>query len=79
MINAIQILSFGKLTDILPAVITKEHSGTTVSSLLSELEKDYPALKDRTYRVSVNRKMADGETPVSPGDEIALMPPFSGG
>ena len=33
----------------------------------------------RTWRVAVNRQMADLATPVKPGDEIAFFPPVTGG
>jgi molybdopterin synthase sulfur carrier subunit len=79
MSETIQILVFGKLTDILPALVFKVDAGETVASLKHRLEAEYPALSGRTYRISVNRKMVDEKSFVMPGDEIALMPPFSGG
>ena len=33
----------------------------------------------KTWRVAVNQQMADGATPVRPGDEIAFFPPVTGG
>lgn len=33
----------------------------------------------RTWRVAVNRDMANLATPVKPGDEIAFFPPVTGG
>ena len=33
----------------------------------------------RPWRVAVNQRMADGATPVKPGDEIAFFPPVTGG
>jgi molybdopterin synthase sulfur carrier subunit len=33
----------------------------------------------RAVRIAVNHDLADAETPVRPGDEIALFPPVTGG
>jgi molybdopterin synthase sulfur carrier subunit len=33
----------------------------------------------RRWRVAVNQEMADLQTPVKPGDEIAFFPPVTGG
>jgi sulfur-carrier protein len=44
--------------------------------LLPELKR----FKDReTLRVAVNREWADWDTALSEGDEVALLPPLSGG
>jgi len=33
----------------------------------------------RAVRVAVNHDLADADTPVRPGDEVALFPPVTGG
>jgi len=33
----------------------------------------------RAVRVAVNRDLAGADTPISPGDEIAIFPPVTGG
>ena len=33
----------------------------------------------RAVRIAVNHDLADGDTPVGPGDEVALFPPVTGG
>ena len=56
---------------------------TTVGSLLALLERQSPALAallaQGRFLVSVNQEIADRHHPVQDGDEVALMPPFSGG
>jgi molybdopterin synthase catalytic subunit len=59
-----------------------DHPGT-VQELLRLLETQRPALagilsKGR-YLISVNQEFADRDTPLKDGDEVGLMPPFSGG
>lgn len=55
----------------------------TVSELLREIIREYPSLADVVAQgrmlVSVNMEFADREAPVKDGDEIGLLPPFSGG
>jgi molybdopterin synthase catalytic subunit len=56
---------------------------TTVSELLKQVSKEYPALSDMLscgrVLTSVNQEFVDGDATVKSGDEVALMPPFSGG
>ena len=56
--------------------------GATVADALSALSRE-PGLTDVLARVpvrmAVNRDYAEPETVLSPGDELALVPPVSGG
>jgi molybdopterin synthase catalytic subunit len=53
----------------------------TVSGLTTALAKAYPALAPAipTALVAVNHDFAFPQTPIAPGDEVALFPPVSGG
>jgi len=48
--------------------------GATVGDLLATLE-----LAPRSCVAAINREYADAGTPIGPGDEVALVPPVSGG
>ena len=58
-------------------------SGRTVAELLKQVSDEYPALSDILacggIMVSVNQEFVKMDAPVRDGDEVALMPPFSGG
>ena len=56
-------------------------SGVTVSYLNNEILKKYPQLKSfsNKFVTSVNCKVTTGETIITSSDEIALLPPVSGG
>jgi len=56
-------------------------TGTTVNYLNSEIIKKYPQLKsfNNKFVTSVNRKVTTGDTIIASKDEIALLPPVSGG
>jgi molybdopterin converting factor subunit 1 len=55
--------------------------GTSVRGLADALTRDYPSLHSLlSYaRVAVNADHADADTVLHEGDEVALMPPMSGG
>jgi molybdopterin synthase catalytic subunit len=56
---------------------------STVQELLDLLERTRPALagplSQGRFLVAVNQEFADRQTPLRDGDEVALLPPFSGG
>jgi molybdopterin converting factor subunit 1 len=56
-------------------------SGTTVSYLNNEIFKKYPQLKsfNNKFVTSVNCKVTTGDSIITSSDEIALLPPVSGG
>jgi molybdopterin synthase catalytic subunit len=55
----------------------------TVADLLKQLSEGYPVLSDiqlpGRIMVSVNQEFVKNDARVKDGDEVALMPPFSGG
>ncbi len=56
---------------------------TTVPELLRQILKDHPALSDILSHggilISVNQEFVKQDALIKDGDEVALMPPFSGG
>jgi molybdopterin synthase catalytic subunit len=54
-----------------------------VSDLLAHLSKEYPGIADMLSRgcvlISINHEFVESSAPLRDGDEVALMPPFSGG
>ncbi len=56
-------------------------SGSCVKELLQRLFADYPTLKKYSNEilVSVNRNYASENTELKEGDEVAVLPPISGG
>jgi MoaE-MoaD fusion protein len=56
--------------------------GATVAEAIAALERDPalgPILESVPVRMAVNRDYATCETPLAAGDELALVPPVSGG
>jgi molybdopterin converting factor subunit 1 len=60
-----------------------QHAAGTVGSLREELIRLRPALAGvfagRTVLAVVNRRYAGPDDPVADGDEVAFLPPVSGG
>ena len=58
-------------------------SSGMVSDVLKQLSMEYPALSDMLLpgriMISVNHEYVKQDAPIRDGDEVALMPPFSGG
>lgn len=78
----INILAFGIARDIFgqSAIDVELTNDATISNLKYLLEQQYPKLKKlATYMVAVNNEYAlDGDT-VHERDEVAIIPPVSGG
>ncbi len=57
--------------------------GVTAGELKKMIADDLPALADvlksRSVLLSVNEEFATDETVIKDGDEVGLLPPFSGG
>ncbi len=58
--------------DELPAALT-------VAALLERLERDYPFLREVPFTVARNQSLARRDEALHDGDEVALLPPVSGG
>jgi molybdopterin synthase catalytic subunit len=69
-----EVLGAAELAVTLPA-------GADVAVLLAHLADDYPDAKlpARRFTTAVNRSYAPPETILADGDEVALIPPVSGG
>lgn len=76
---AIQLLTFGQLTDITgqnSMQMENVHDTDQLNAMLIDL---YPELADSKYMVAVNMEIIRGNVKLNPGDVVALLPPFSGG
>ncbi len=55
----------------------------TLEELKERIKKEFPEISDyltgRRLLISVNQEFADKDTIIKDGDEVGLLPPFSGG
>ena len=76
------ILFFGRLRDALGtnALIAALPEGVDdTDGLRAWLGREHPALREASVRIAVNAELSPGNAPVADGDEIAFLPPMSGG
>lgn len=77
----VNVLAFGIAKDIFGgSSVTAELNGNTTADLKRSLETRYPRLKQlASYMVAVNNEYALDESVLKEQDEIAIIPPVSGG
>jgi len=77
----VKVLAFGIAKDIFGGTsISIETNGNTTLDLKTSLEEQYPRLKElRSYMLAVNNEYALDDGILAETDEIALIPPVSGG
>lgn len=80
--ESIKIRLFGAAADRAGTRETEIESGaTTINGLWPLLADSYPGLEPmrETLAFAVNEEYARGDAAVEPGDEVAVLPPVSGG
>ena len=62
-------------------IMWSANAGTTVDAFLASFLRAYPRLAPhrKTLKVAVNQAFADPGVVLRDGDEVALLPPVSGG
>ena len=75
----ITIKYFGLLTEVTSCQEeTIEFNGSIIGELLEVLFKKYSTLKSKDFQVAQNADLVGMDTKIT-GEEIVLLPPFSGG
>ena len=78
----ITVLAFGIAKDIFgrESIQINLDGASDVATLKSKLEEQYPKLKElASYMIAVNNEYAHADTVINADDEIAIIPPVSGG
>ncbi len=79
----VTIRLFARLRDIAGAgeLVREATGGATVGSLWAGLVAEYPDLSpyEKSISCAVNADYSRFSTPVADGDEVAFLPPVSGG
>ena len=78
----INVLAFGIAKEILGgSSVAITITGTnTVNNLKQQIENQYIGIKKLTsFMIAVNGEYASSEHVLKPGDEVAIIPPVSGG
>ncbi len=74
---------FARLRDIAGAaeLVRDVPAGGTVSTVWADLSREFPGMADyaKSMSVAVNAEYARMDNAISDGDEVAFLPPVSGG
>ena len=74
-----RLLAFGRLSHLPFEQVTVPPSVTDSMSLRQLLGERWPELNDPKVRLAVNQVLIHENVTLSNGDEIAFLPPMSGG
>ena len=73
----ITIISYGSLIDLLGQSSTCIAADT--DELIANIHQRHPDFKNRKFVIAVNNTIIRKNTLLRQGDQVALMPPYSGG
>lgn len=75
----IEVNYFGMLAEVTGCTSEKlEFREVSVAELKQSLFEKYPELQQKDFRIAQNQELVSDETLLT-GEEIAVLPPFSGG
>lgn len=77
--DTIHLRAFGLLAERLGCAELDWPLPPDTDTLKAQLLQAYPTLQQLRFSVAVDRRIVQENTPLSPRQEVALMPPFSGG
>ncbi|HRG59483.1 MAG TPA: MoaD/ThiS family protein [Bacteroidia bacterium] len=77
--SKIVVKAFGLLSEKLNASEITMEITNDINEFVDELNKKYPQLKELQFNIAVNKKIVQHNVALKVTDEIALLPPFSGG
>jgi sulfur-carrier protein len=75
---AVKIQLFGQLKQITGVSELTTDAGDT-DGLIKEIAARFPLLENLTYLIAVDRNIVQTNTAIKAGQELALLPPYSGG
>jgi sulfur-carrier protein len=79
MARRIKLTAFGRMSELLKANELVLDNCSNIMDLKSHLEQHYPSTKEISFLIAVNKKVVHENIELNGQDEIALLPPYSGG
>lgn len=77
--DRLKIKAFGAVAESLPDAEFEFPLYGDTEELLKHLYQSHPSLEKMKFSLAVNRQMVQGNYKLEGGEEIALLPAFSGG
>jgi sulfur-carrier protein len=75
----VHLTLFGQLADITGRTEMTLHDIPDTETLINTLIEMYPLMANVKYAIALNKKVIKGNTNLIGDNNIALLPPFSGG
>jgi len=75
----VQVMIFGQLTDITGKSELMLYDIPDTDTLIATMKSLYPALANTKFAIALNKKVIRENTVLEGDNNIALLPPFSGG
>jgi molybdopterin converting factor small subunit len=75
----VKVLFWGSLTELVKDNEWEMEGISSVSQLKNRLFELVPGLSGSSFFVAVNQEVTRSDLALHDGDEVALMPPYSGG
>jgi molybdopterin synthase sulfur carrier subunit len=75
----IVVKAFGHVKEVLGSELLVNRELIDVKSLRDYLGNEYPTIVWSTVAIAINNRYGLDQDPIRLGDEIALLPPVSGG
>lgn len=75
----INVLFFGALSELAGKQEEKFVLTGGIVELLEIVKQKYPDVKSVNFTAAINQEIDSSKTELSDGDEVALLPPFTGG
>jgi molybdopterin synthase sulfur carrier subunit len=76
---AIKILLFGQLKQLTGSSELELQDITDTDQLIKEMKSRFPEIRDLNYMIAVDKTIIHGNTSIHENQELALLPPYSGG
>ena len=73
---------YGQIAEIMGSEVESiiiNNSSITINELNSILINKNKSLKDLSFKIAINQSITDDNVTIKESDEVALLPPFSGG
>ena len=74
-----KVLFFGALADAIGVPAYELNETQDINELRKKIFTAHPQLAGKTFVIAVNKKVQTGNVTLNDTDEVALLPPFSGG
>ena len=78
---SIHVMYFGMLAEITgqASEAWSINDNLTVGKFRAQIWEKYPAMREKKFKIAVNKQISDDFLSIPEQAEIALLPPFAGG